>query len=296
MARSLEILGHTVTRIQEDTESWRLTVDKARDADLFMWTQTHRFSQMWNPTDALWAIRLLGQMMPTVSFHLDLWWGLSRWQQVLSEPFFRTRYVFTADGDHPEAFADAQVNHFWLPPGVFGPECFRGTPNPDYACKVAFVGSHRGSYHPEWWNQRRALLNMVRQGLRTGLRLFPEQEAIRGKDLNDLYASAKVVIGDSCFSDRSRFYFSDRAFETVGRGGCAVLPAVPALTEMLKDGEHCRFYQKFRDAPSIIDELLRDQAQREHLMTQGQAYVQANHTYAHRMTQMFDVLRSQGAL
>ena len=60
---------------------------------------------------------------------------------------------------------------------------------------------------------------------------------MRGADLNDLYASVKIAVGDSCYADRSTRYFSDRAFEAPGRGAFSLFPRIPALTDMLIEGE-----------------------------------------------------------
>ena len=49
-----------------------------------------------------------------------------------------------------------------------------------------------------------------------------------GVDINNLYASARVMVGDSCFAGADR-YWSDRVPEVLGRGGFLIFPKTPGL-------------------------------------------------------------------
>lgn len=292
VARSLEELGHRVIRVQENEASWDDTWLMARGADVFMWTSTYGYALQWTRESALAGLQRLGERIPTVGFHLDLWFGLAREHQVRDEPFFRCRWVFTADGDHDDEFRAVGVNHVWSPPAVFGPECYPGTPRRPFIGDIAFVGNWRGGYHDEWWFKRRALHDWLRRTYRGRVHFWPTREAIRGQALNDLYASVKIVIGDSCFADRSRRYFSDRAFETVGRGGFLVTPYIEGMTELLKDGEHCAYFP-FDDRAElrrVIDHYLVHDDERERIRRDGQVHVRENHTYAHRMQRILETI------
>jgi hypothetical protein len=287
VARSLELLGHRVVRVQEDQQDWRATEEAAADADLFLWTSTPGYAAQWDKAEAFRSLARLGRRMPTVGYHLDLWFGLERDKAVHEEPFFQALgWVFTADGDHQAEFAAAGVNHLWCPPAVFGPECVPGTPREKYAVDVAFVGSWL-DYHPAWWPDRKRMLDFLKLRYRKRCRFFPDagQPAVRSEDLNDLYASAKVIVGDSCFADRSTRYFSDRVFETVGRGGFLIHQRVPAVADMLGDGAHLRLYRHgdHEELGAIIDHYLEHVDARDGIRKAGQEHVAANHTYAHRL-------------
>lgn len=297
IALSLEDLGHQVIRIHEDRADWDATVDDAAGADLFLWTQTYGFAHRWDQGDALDALAKVNVAMPTAGVHLDLWWGLERAHQVTEEPFFRgTSWMFTADGDHQDEFAAAGVNHEWLPPAVYRGECVSGERCQKYAVDVAFVGSWRGGYHDAWWPQRSAMLTELRRRYRSRLGLWPRQAAVRGHELNDLYASAKVIVGDSCFADTSSRYFSDRPFETVGRGGFLVMPWISGLADLLEDGVHCRYFPPgdHREMCRLIDHYLAHPAERDRIRTAGQAHVREHHTYANRMQQLLDTVAGRG--
>lgn len=296
IAGSLEELGHQVVRIQEDRDDWVTTIRRSVSADVFLWTQTYGLAHRWDQTDARDALRILRDDMPTVGVHLDLWWGLEREHQVLEEPFFQELgWVFTADGDHDDQWVEAGVHHHWSPPGVFGPECVPGRRHPQFAADVAFVGSWQGGYHDAWWPARQAMLDALRRRYRQRLKLWPRGRAVRGQRLNDLYASTKVVVGDSCFADRADRYFSDRPFECVGRGGFLIMPWIRGLAEMLIDGEHCRYYPPGDHAELIrlIDHYLAHDDERERIRKAGMEHVAQEHTYARRMDDILTTVLSE---
>lgn len=301
VAATLASMGHRVVRIQESDVDWSATVAccKAEGADMFLWTQTYGFQIKWGPEHATRALGALGAMMPTVGFHLDRWWDLEREAQITTEPFFqRLRWVFTADGDNQGRFAAAGVPHRWLPPAVFREECRPGWPRPALASDVAFVGSWRGYGHEVWWPQRKAVLDYLRRRYGTRFRMWPQPgQPVRGQLLNDLYASVAVVVGDSCFADRSDRYISDRAFETVGRGGFLVMPCVQDVAaDMLTDGVHCRWYDHgdLAQLGAVVDHALGNAGERERIRKVGQEHVTNHHTYTNRMAQLLATVNDEG--
>lgn len=292
---SLEELGHEVFRIQESTVDWPETLRIAEEADVFLWTSTYGFATRWAREAAEDTLTKLRGRIPSVGLHLDLWWGLHRVDQLGVEPFFKVDLMCTADGDHDNMWPTKGINHLWSPPAVYRGECFPGASRPEYESELAFIGSWRHYGHPEWWRHRRQLLVQVQRRYRGRFAFWPKvnSDAVRGKDLNDLYASVKIVIGDSCFADRSKRYFSDRAFETVGRGGFLLMPAIPALQEMLIDGEHCRYFKwgDYGELYRLIDYYLEHEDERNEIRLRGQEHVRANHTYANRLERILEIVK-----
>jgi hypothetical protein len=233
--RALTNNGHDVWTAQESGLDWSKIPEYAADtkADLFMWTRTAGFdpANLTTQHDTIEALRRQG--IPTVGYHLDRWWGLNREPDIHRSPFFRVDLLVTADGGHDQEWLEAGVNHQWMPPAVSQGEAGRGTYNPAYACDVAFVGNLIGYGHPEWAPYRQQLFNHLNSRYRGRFRVFPGQgrPAIRGKALQDLYASVKVVVGDSCLAGGAERYWSDRVPETLGRGGNLIHPWVYGLTE-----------------------------------------------------------------
>lgn len=231
-ARSLRILGHEVTEIQENSANAIALAERecaAHDADLLLYTRTwglhpDRFKRMLKRT------RRRGVVSAAV--HLDIWHGLARVDEVRTQAMFAMDHVFTADGEHEAEFAADGINHHWLRPGVYGPECYDAE-RERMPWDVAFVGSK--GYHPEWPHRPR-LIEWLRETY--GDRFVHvggdgdhpgKGVALRGEALNTLYASVPIIVGDSCFATRTSRYWSDRFYETWGRGGFLIFPHIEAL-------------------------------------------------------------------
>lgn len=289
IAASLTELGHTVIRLQED--QMPLTQHGAeairQRADMWMFTRT--WHEDW--PDGLRALDMLRAAgVPTVSYHLDLYLGLARdYQVTLENPFWATDHVFTADGDpdHQAEFERRGIAHQFMPPGVYGAECRPGNVRRNYATDVAFVGSWR-NYHAEW-SYRQELVEWLRSTYGRRFATWPRGSAIRGRPLNDLYASVKVVVGDSCNPGFAlRRYVSDRLFEAPGRGAFLIFPRIEGVQEWLSDREHVVLYDygDFDQLRSLIDYYVGRGVERERIRRAGQAHVREHHTYTHRMRNM----------
>lgn len=290
---SLQAMGHTVVRLQEDQTTWAACVTAAEQAQVFLWTKTWSLDEAGGHA-ALGAIRDSGT--PSASFHLDRYVGLDREEQITHDPFWRTDAVFTADGGSAEAFAAYGVNHYWLPPAVWDAECTIGRANRRrYPERVVFVGSHPYP-HPEWRPYRDELLSRLQAHLGDRFGIYPRvrSQPIRGRELADLYATADVVIGDSCLSGdpRPEYYWSDRIPEVVGRRGLLIHPEVVGLDEWYEDGRHLLTYPvgDFDTLLALVDEYLEDETTREAIRTEGQALVMERDTYRHRMASVLDRL------
>lgn len=290
VAASLESLGHTVIRQQEDEHVWSEAVAGCEllGVQLVLWTRT------WpqEMDDVLPALKELAAMgIPTVSYHLDRWFGLNRQHQVDDQPFFRTSLVVSPD-DSP-LWPEHGVNHFWLPPGVYGPECEPVAPNPRrWPYDVVFVGSHPYP-HPEWAKYRSDLITAFSRAFRGRFGILPRRGVpIRGRDLQELYATVPVVVGDTCLAGQSFGYLSDRCPETIGRGGFLIHPFVKGMVDDGPDawyqhGRDIMGYQlgDFSGAVDIAKAALTGSEgwDRHRIASTGRATVLARDTYAHRM-------------
>lgn len=292
--KALGYVGADVVCLQEnDPTVFRRLGAVVGDFDLVLWTRTG-----WQPPvphddqrSMLAAAESAG--VPTVGFHLDRWWGLGREAQVASEPFFRCSLVITADGGHDDEFAAAGVNHRWMPPGVSADECHPGRPTDEFRSDLAFVGSWRPGYHEEW-THRPALIRWLRDTYGDRVKFWPVegQPAIRGAALRDLYASTKVLIGDSCLAGGATRYWSDRIPETLGRGGFLLHPEVEGLDEHFTPGQHLDTWPLFDwDALAAkIDHYLTQDEERSAIAAQGRSHVLEHHTYTVRARQILDLL------
>lgn len=300
VASSMEFNGHTVTRIQEGEVRAVDVPNLAYDHDVFWHTQTYGLAvtggDILDRSQMLSNLRKLS--IPSVAFHLDKWFGLDREDQVKVEPFFQSDYVFTADGGHQDEFARLGINHIWSPPGVYGPECVIGSRTRQYVKDVAFVGNWRG-YHSESTHRMEMIQWLQRNISGSRLGLFPHGQAIRGRDLSNLYASSKIIVGDSCLVGKgASMYWSDRVPETVGRGGFLLHPHVEGLAENYKNSEHMVMWEAgdWDQLKNLISYYLSHESERLSISRAGHRHVKDHHTYSHRVETILDYLRKDGAL
>lgn len=296
LAKSFQLAGHVVDRVQEDTMHQEPDLlDRCLAADFVLFTRT------WNhPAIApLWQLlHSAGKL--TVSFHLDLYVGIAREHEIFDTPFWHSDLIFSADGGNQEFFERHGIKHIWSPPAVYGPECnYEVTPDPQrFPHEVAFVGSPGPplSYHPEWPYRTELLRKLKgRYGEAFGHRGVAG-DSIRGHDLNVLYNTVPVIVGDS-FSPgfTHKNYWSDRVPETIGRGGFLIHPDITGLGKQYVDGKHLMLY-KYGDWDHlfhIIDAMLSAPENRNEVRRTGQAHVLANHTYVNRVEAMIKRIKQE---
>lgn len=282
---SLHALGVKVFAVQENATSIRWLDEAVRGADLLLYTRTWGLSG----GDALAWIKSL--RIPSASYHLDLYAGLARGEGLGADPFWSTRYVFTADGGSDDFFRARGINHHYVKPGVHGAECYRAEPVDWLRADVGFVGSY--DYHPEW-PYRRELVDFLRRSYgRRFVKYGSPEKQIRGHAVNQLYASVKVLVGDSlCLGFDHPHYWSDRIYETLGRGGFMIHPYIRGLEEELEDRKHVVYYPfgDFDELRRLCDYYVAHDDEREAIRSAGHEHVKANCTYVHRMRQMLGIL------
>lgn len=304
LAATLEDLGHTVQRIQEDQTrqpNWVNRIDQG--TDLFLYTRT--WGKMVTLRD-LETIRSRG--IVSASYHLDLYVGLKREDGLENDPFWRTDFVFTPDGSKQaaEVFKRKGISHYYIKPGVFKPEChmtdslgdgdYRGQV---FKHEVIFVGggSPTGEgpqYGHSEWEYRGQLLKFLKDtyGERYAKYGWP-QETIRNDALNQLYADSKIAVGDSlCLSFDHPYYWSDRIYETLGRGGFMIHPFIEGMQEEFTDGDNIVFYEfnNWAQLKEKIDYYLEHNEERERIRRAGHEFVKNNATYHDRLSQMLDIV------
>lgn len=223
LAASLRALGHRVVEVQENTCDWATLPDLA-DAELahmLLWTRTWP-AEMDVVRPVLRELSARG--VPSVAYHLDLFLGLDREHQVTDQPFFACDLLVTP---HRSArWSELGVNHLWQPPGVFHVETDQVPADQRRWGRydVVFVGSHPYP-HAEWEPTRTALIGAFQKEFGHRFKVLPERgRPLRGRELQTLYATVPVILGDSCMAGVADGYWSDRVPETLGRGGLLLHP------------------------------------------------------------------------
>lgn len=292
VARALETIGVEVERLQEGEYDWVKIPDVP--CDFLLWTTTYDYA---GPrTFEAQRTMLLRRDVPIVGYHLDRWWGLQREHRIHESPFFQVDLLCTADGGHDDRWAEAGIEHVWFPPAVSEAECIPGVFDESLASDVAFVGSWQGGYHPEW-QHREQLVRFLRRTYGDRCRFWPSKgaPAVRGSMLRDLYASAKVLVGDSCLAGDAARYWSDRIPETTGRGGYLLHPWVKGLDQHHREVHTWRLGD-WDELRRRIDEALRDDAGRQSAAVRAKTETLTWNTYEVRMGQLVDQLKHRGML
>lgn len=290
-AWSFEKLGHEVMRFQENQTTIGQLHDASKQLDLIIYSHTHGW-EIPHLVSFFKACRENG--LPTVSVHLDRWAWLDRQKDMGNEATWNCEYIFMADGS-PEAvelYEKLGLNWYWLKPGVVERDCYLAAPDRiKYPHEIIFVGSK--GYHSEY-PERPRLIQFLKDtyGDRFGHYGGDGYGTVRGHDLNVLYASAKLVIGDSCFGGRPR-YWSDRVTETIGRGGFLLHPRCEGLNisglAVYTPGD-LNALKKDIDTWLSIDKF----QLREKLRMEAHNWVKKYETYTNRAEDMLGIIFPEG--
>lgn len=289
-ANTLDLLGHHTIRLQEGVARGEDVLTHGMSADMVVVVHTHGWTTPGLPLHhVLQTLNRAG--IPTVTYHLDLWFGLHRQRDIETDPFYRNiGWFFTVDKLMADWLStNTPVKGRFLPAGVYEPEChITGKPSA-YANDVVFVGSR--NYHPEWtW--RPTLIDWLRStyGERfTHIGPDGDTGTLRGDALNRMYANSKVAVGDTlCLGFNYPSYVSDRYFEACGRGAFQIFPRITG-TDWVPDMPRFDFGD-FDNLKAHIDHYLHADDEREDLRRRCHQDVKANHTYAHRWQTILDTV------
>ena len=283
-AKSLEDLGHSVIRMQESEARSEDILAACINSDLFIWIHTHGWETQGKITMEKVLETLKTLSIPSMTYHLDLWFGLQREKDLESFPVYKMiDHFFTVDKKMAEWFnKNTKVKGHYLPAGVFGPECIVQDVTKKH--DVIFVGSRK--YHDEW-AYRPKLIDWLDRSYGNRFEQYGSGgvKSVRGMHLNKLYWSTKVVVGDTlCLNFNYPDYWSDRVYETLGRGGFLIHPYVKGMEKEFEDRKHLVFYEygNFEQLKELIDYYIEHDEEREQIRIAGHELVKNNYTYKHR--------------
>ena len=297
-AKSLESLGHTVVKLQEKKAKSHVILDQALNSDLFIWVHTHGWETSGRITMDNVLLELKKAGVETITYHLDLWFGLDRQKDLEDDNFYKTiGHFFTVDKLMADWFNEnTQVKGHFIPAGVYGKECYihKDYDSDKFKYDVIFVGSKR--YHHEH-KYRSDLIDFLRNTY--GSRFLHvggdgDTGTVRGDELNKIYAQSKVAVGDSLnINFNYPYYTSDRLFESTGRGGFTIYPRITGLEEYFEDGNDIVFYEhgNLEDLKNKIDHYLSANLEREQIRVNGHERTKKDHTYIHRWEAIMSELK-----
>lgn len=283
-ANSLKSLGHSVTRLQEQRSTSQDILRAALTSDLFVWVHTHGWKTPGEIGMEAVLAKLKEKGVPTMTYHLDLWLGIQREKDLETDPIYKSiNHFFTVDEQMATWFnKNTDVTGHYLPAGVYDKECYYQPSAKKF--DVIFVGSK--GYHREW-PYRPKLIEWLTNTYQRRFRHYGGDGlgVMRGEQLNALYAKTKVVVGDTLCPDFSYpSYWSDRVYETLGRGGFIIHPYIKGMEKEFTDKEHLVFYEynNFKQLRELIDYYLENDEERERIRLAGHELVKNTYTYKHR--------------
>lgn len=209
---------------------------------------------------------------PTTHLSIDTWHAFA--ELIHARPY---DFVFSAQREFAAHFASTGCAHaHWLPLAC-DPEVHRPV-----SCRkeydIAFVGSTERMLHA----QRVARLDRLAQRFSV-----LADTALDGDAMSHAYSRARLAFNSSIAQDVNM-----RVFEAMAMG----MPLLTnrdadanGLLDLFRDGEHLAAY----DDSTLIDSaerLLRDTEAREKMGNAARGEVLARHTYAHRVSQVLDVI------
>ena len=295
--KSLESLGHQVTRLQESQARSEDILSAASSSDLFVWVHTHGWKTPGKYDMELVLRKLADLKIPTMTYHLDLWFGLGRQKDLKRDPvYIDIGHFFTVDKLMADWFNEkTRVKGHFIPAGVYDKECYihEDYNKESFDHDIIFVGSKR--YHHEY-PYRPQLIEYLKKTY--GDRFLHvggdgDTGTLRGNDLNKIYAKSKIAIGDSLnIGFNYPYYTSDRLFESTGRGGFTIYPRIKGLEDYFEDEKEIVFYEhgNFKDLSSKIDKYLLEDNERENIRKAGHERAKNEHTYLNRWKLILDEL------
>lgn len=228
-------------------------------------------------------------VIPKVCWFFDLVFGIKR-QFLINTwpPLTQADLVFTTDGGHQAEFEARGVNHVCLRQGVFQDEAVLGEKHE--AEDVIFIGtnSHRQDFD---WEHRDKLLNFLKTTYKKRFKWYGKTDGVRGKELNNLLASAKIVVGCSVYSP---YYWSNRLYDVIGRGGFLMFPLIDGIEKEFTPYKHFvpYTYYDFEGLKTKIDYFLKHDKEREAIKLSGFEHAKKYHTYLLRCEKLMEIVNN----
>ena len=160
-------------------------------------------------------------------------------------------------------------------------------PDERFASSVAFIGTGYdaeranllvavASHHSlrvwgEGWEQWRGTLDW-------------SGRPVEGQEFAAVCSSSDIVLGiNPARAAGGVSYTSDRTWMVMLAGGFFLAPKTPGVSAMLREGEHCAFYDDVESCVAECGRWLGDAGRREQVRRAGERFVREHHTYDQRI-------------
>jgi spore maturation protein CgeB len=114
-------------------------------------------------------------------------------------------------------------------------------------------------------------------------------KSVEGRDFAAVCSSSKIVLGiNPTRAAGGVSYTSDRTWMVMLAGGFYLAQRTPGVAAMLRDGEHCAFYDDAESCVAQCENYLGDPDSRNRIRLAGETFVRANHTYDQRVQNLLE--------
>lgn len=282
IARTFEDLGWYVKRLEASKTSLEDVLQEIK-------TKKYRFLFCVNRNIKGDFSKILGKIK-TVFWLFDLYYGTPREADFHFNPKFRCDYVFSTDGGHQEEFLQSRINHYVLRQGIYEEDAYIGESKEYLKSDIVFVGTLFPALH--LW--REEMIEKLQDTFGKKFKWWGKMGSneIRGRDLNNLYFSSKIIVGDSAPSPN---YWSTRVYDVLGRGGFLIHPAIEGLEKEFEYYKHfVPFeYGNFTDLKKKIKYYLKHDREREKIRKVGFEFCKKNHGFKGRCIKLLETINER---
>ena len=304
-------LRHEVNLLPISPDSWRAELEETRPVCLFV-------ESAWRGNSGLWRDKIVeheGAENETLLALLEycrstgiptVFWNKE--DPTNFDYFLRAAkefdFVFTSDADCVPRYRE-KLGHcrIYALPFAAQPRLHNPSREEDWPrYPVCFPGSWAPQRYPE---RAETLLHLLNPAIEYGLHIFDRnltrtdldsdyrfpnryKEAIKGtltyEEMLTAYRCYDVMLNVNTVTD-SATMFSRRVFESLACGTPVVSSESVGMSRML--GEHVRVTRSIEETTNHLEELLGDEEARVREGHLAYRYVHENHTYRHRMDEVF---------
>lgn len=286
-ALALERLGNKVYRFEEDSFN-----RKNNDLDALFEKQPDCifFTKLRVPGSQEIINNAKRNNIKTVCWMPDLYFGLNRETHIVNKtPMFQADYVFTPDGGNDKKFNSLGIKHYTMRQAIAKEACdIIDVPEQNKKINVLFVGGLNRDIHG---SDREKLLSFLSKQYKKTFFWVGKNNTndYREERLTKLISISKVVIGTSVYSPK---YWSNRIYETIGRGGMMIHQYVDGIDSEYLIGKHCDFFEKdnFSQLQEKIDFWIDNPKERTKIVKNGYNYTLQFHTLDNRAKKVMEVI------
>ena len=295
-ALSLEKLGHEVIRFDENLFNQGFQTGWTNNLDFLLSYKPDVviYTKLRVPNNIEVIKKLQSNNILTVSWYPDYSFD---WNEGLGR--LGSDLLLIPDSQNKDRWRSLGINQHCVRQGIYHEMCHVGKEIPNLEKDILFVGS----LNSDLYKHRIPLIDFLKgeYGDRFLHMGGQNSDEIRNHSLNDVIKSVKITIGDSLYAP---YYWSNRIYETMGRGGFILHSYVEGIDKEYEIGKHFDVYKTFGkngwgrqidfdDLKSKIELYLNNNKLRNRMAKNGMKYTIRSHTLLNRSKQVVDIITNE---